>query len=187
MDGPRCYWLCWADGLLHLSALIHDWYDGWPQNYVAVLGEQDFDHKGCWMGTFGNWTHSYSALGHPKGSAGRACLHSWWGPWGVHVILWSYCYTRYGCCISRNCNGRDCVATNWLAFGRPVSVKARPPVLCNGVQKVTTSQTDSALDIALARQCSLFQDESRAIRFVICVIGVEAPHICFAIPFLRLV
>ena len=41
--------------------------------------------------------------------------------------------------------------------GRPWAgqclVKARPPMLHNGVQKVATSWTDSALDIALAGQC----------------------------------
>ena len=35
-----------ADGPLHLSELIHDRYRGRPQNYVTVLGERNFGHKG---------------------------------------------------------------------------------------------------------------------------------------------
>ena len=58
-----------------LLALIHDWHDGQPQNYVAMLGEWDFGCKGCQMGSFGNWTIILPhALGHPKGGAGWACL-----------------------------------------------------------------------------------------------------------------
>ena len=50
-----------------LLVLIHDQHDGWPQNYVAMLGEWDFGHKGCQMGILRELDyHPSSRLGAPE-------------------------------------------------------------------------------------------------------------------------